>query len=532
MRRAIPGLVCAALAFLAPGAPVSAQTSRLGTIDFPTSGAPAAQPQFVRGVLLLHSFEYRDAAQAFREAQRLDPGFALAYWGEALTYTHPIWNEQDVSAAHAALQRLGPTPAARRAKAPTPREQAYLETVEILYGDGPKARRDTAYSLAMERLVTSFPADREARVFYALSLLGLNQGVRDVPTYMRAAAIVERVFQDNPNHPGAAHLLIHCYDDPIRAPLGLPAARAYSKIAPDAAHAQHMTTHIFLALGMWDEVVSQNELASGRDRAAWTANHYTAWLGYGYLQQGRYGDALRHLNLMHRNMDWSRPRQRAELALMRADYVVNTERWDSPALQGGRIDLAEARLRDRAVDAFVFGLSAVKRGDRAGAERNLVDLATFSQMRAAIDTGAEKDRVPGILEKELRALLRLADGAVDDAVALLREDTALEDAMPLEFGPPAVVKPSHELLCEVLLQADRPREAQVECARALRLAPKRARSLLGLGRAAAAAGDRKTAARAYGDLRAIWHRADPDLPGLAEAVRFLGLPGRSEKGGS
>src|SRR5438309_662796 len=412
MRRAIPGLVCAALAFLAPGAPVSAQTSRLGTIDFPTSGAPAAQPQFVRGVLLLHSFEYRDAAQAFREAQRLDPGFALAYWGEALTYTHPIWNEQDVSAARAALQRLGPTPAARRAKAPTPREQAYLETVEILYGDGSKTKRDTAYSLAMERLVASFPADREAQVFYALSLLGLNQGVRDVPTYMRAAAIAERVFRDNPNHPGAAHLLIHCYDDPIRAPLGLAAARAYSTIAPDAAHAQHMTTHIFLALGMCDEVVSQNELASGRDRAAWTANHYTAWLGYGYLQQGRYGDALRHLNLMHKNMDWSRPRQRAELA------------------------------------------------------------------------------------------------------------------------PPAVVKPSHELLCEVLLQAARPREAQVECARALRLAPKRARSLLGLGRAAAAAGDRRTAARAYGDLRAIWHRADPDLPGLAEAVRLLAMPSRSEKGGS
>src|SRR5438445_9080362 len=174
---------------------------------------------------------------------------------------------------------------------------------------------------------------------------------------------------------------------------------------------------------------------------------------------------------MHKNMDWSRPRQRAELALMRADYVVNTERWDGGPLQGGKIDLAEARLRDRAVDAFVFGLSAVKRGDRAGAERNLADLVTFSQMRAAIDTGPEKDRVPSILEKELRALLRQADGAGDDAVALLREATALEDAMPLEFGQPAVVKPSHELLCEVLLQAARPREAQVECARALRLAP-------------------------------------------------------------
>src|SRR2546428_716188 len=479
--------VSAALACFLAGASLSAQTPGLGTITFPSSGAPAAQAPFIRGVLLLHSFEYQDAARAFREAQRIDPGFALAYWGEALTYTHPLWDEQDRNAARAALQRLGPTPAARRAKAPTPREKEYLDAVETLYGDGSKAERDSAYSLAMERVMARFPADREAKVFYALSLLGLNQGVRDTTTYLRAAAIVEQVFRENPNHPGAAHLLIHCYDDPVHAPLGLPAARAYSKIAPDAAHAQHMTTHIFVALGMWDEVVSQNEIASGRDRTAWTPNHYTHWLGYGLLEQGRYREAFRHLELMRQNTDWATGRGLALLAQMRADYVVNTERWDGGPLQGGKIDLAEARLRDKAVDAFVFGLSAVKRGDRAGAERNLADLVTFSQMRAAIDTGPEKDRVPSILEKELRALLRQADGAGDDAVALLREATALEDAMPLEFGPPAVVKPSHELLCEVLLQAARPREAQGECARALRLAPQRARSLLGLGRAAPAA---------------------------------------------
>src|SRR5260370_37983476 len=122
----------------------------------------------------------------------------------------------------------------------------------------------------MERVVASYPKDGEAQVSYALSFLGLNQGVRDAPTYVRAAALLEPVFRENPDHPGAAHLLIHCYDDPIHAARGLPAARAYAKIAPDAAHAQHMTTHIFLALGMWDEVVSQNEIASGRDRRAWT----------------------------------------------------------------------------------------------------------------------------------------------------------------------------------------------------------------------------------------------------------------------
>src|SRR5213080_2344283 len=507
-------LVC-----LAAAASLSAQTPRLGTIDFPASGAPAAQAPFIRGVLLLHSFEYQDAARAFREAQRLDSGFALAYWGEALTYTHPLWNEQDRNAARAALQRLGPTAAARRSKAPTPREQAYLSALEILYGEGAKAERDTAYSAAMGRLVNQFPADREAKVFYALSLLGLNQGVRDTATYMRAAAIVEPVFRANPNHPGAAHVLIHCYDDPIHAPLGLAAARAYSKIAPDAAHAQHMTTHIFLALGMWDDVVAQNELASGHDPATWAPDHYTQWLGYGYLQQGRYAEALRHLERMRDNVDKGR-RGRAVLALMRAEYVVNTEQWDSPSLQWN-IDLTGVRARDAAVDAFVAGLAALRGGDRAAAGRFLADLTAINRDRAPVPAGQERDQVPAILEQELRALLRQADGAAGEAVALMRRATALEDAMPVEFGPSADVKPAHELLGEILLQAGRPREAQREFARQLQLAPKRALSLRGLGRAAAAAGDATTAARAYGELRAIWHRADGDRPELAEAARFL-----------
>src|SRR5881392_1491755 len=395
-------LVC-----LAAAASLSAQTPRLGTIDFPASGAPAAQAPFIRGVLLLHSFEYQDAARAFREAQRLDTGFALAYWGEALTYTHPLWNEQDRNAARAALQRLGPTAAARRSKAPTPREQAYLSALEILYGEGAKSERDTAYSAAMGRLVNQFPADREAKVFYALSLLGLNQGVRDTATYMRAAAIVEPVFRANPNHTGAAHVLIHCYDDPIHAPLGLAAARAYSKIAPDAAHAQHMTTHIFLALGMWDDVVSQNELASGHDPATWAPDHYTQWLGYGYLQQGRYQEALQHLERMRDNVDKGR-RGRAVLALMRAEYVVNTEQSNSPSLQWP-IDLTAVRARDAAVDAFVGGLSALRGGDRAAAGRFLADLSAINRDRAPVAPGQERDQVPAILEQELRALLRQAD---------------------------------------------------------------------------------------------------------------------------
>jgi tetratricopeptide (TPR) repeat protein len=496
---------------------LAAQTPRLGTIDFPTSGAPAAQAPFIRGVLLLHSFEYQDAARAFREAQRIDRRFALAYWGEALTYTHPVWNEQDRNSARAALERLAPTPEARHALTPTPREQAYLAAVEVLYGDGAKAARDTAYARAMQRLAAAYRRDQEAQVLYAVSLLGLSQGVRDVPTYLRAAAIAQRVFQENPNHPGAAHVLIHCYDDPAHARLGLAAARAYSKIAPDAPHAQHMTTHIFLALGMWDQVVSQNELAAGPDRASWAPNHYTAWLGYGYLQQGRYEVALRHLELMRRNVELA-ARGGAVLAQMRAEYVVNTERWDCGCL-GWSIDLNGLRARDEAVDVFALGLSALKRGERAGAERAVAEFVDLNGHRAPPAPGHQRDAVPDILQKELQALLRQTHATAGDALRLAREATALEDRMPVEYGPPPDVKPAHELLGEMLLQAGRAAEAQREFARALELAPKRALSLRGLGRAAAAAGDRVTAARAYTELRTMWHGADAGVPGLAEAAR-------------
>ncbi|MBC7932970.1 MAG: hypothetical protein H7Z38_20595, partial [Rubrivivax sp.] len=190
----------------------SAQPSRLGTIDFPTSGSASAQPHFIRGVLFLHSFEYDSAAHEFREAQRRDPAFAMAYWGEAMTYTHPVWDEQDTAAARKALARLAPTREARKAKALTPRERAYLDAVETLYGEGSKPRRDTLYSAAMERVTKAYPTDMEAHAFHALSLLGLNQGVRVVPAYVRDEEIAEEVFRRNGVLPGAELFIIKAYD--------------------------------------------------------------------------------------------------------------------------------------------------------------------------------------------------------------------------------------------------------------------------------------------------------------------------------
>ena len=511
---------CAALSSMAWASSLGAQ--QLGMINFPTSAAAPAQSSFVRGVLFLHSFEYESAATAFRESQRVAPDFALAYWGEAMTYTHPVWNEQDVGKARGALARLGPTVAARSAKAPTVREQMYLDAIEALYGEGSKPRRDTLYANVMERLVAAFPDDDEAQSFYALALLGLNQGVRDVPTYMRAGAIAQAVLGRNADHPGGAHYTIHAFDDPIHAPLGLYAARLYSKIAPGAPHAQHMTTHIFVAMGMWDDVVSQNIVAAGHNHDQWQAGHYTAWLGYGYAQQGRMDEARRHLETIRAN--YHRAARRGEepsLLSMRAQYLINSERWGDP-IAGWQLEAPGAGVVALAMDAFASAYAAIKSGNRARANQLHAELVRRGKGASVDDAYSSNRSVPGILERQIRALLMLEDGKRNEALGLLREAAALEDAIPLEFGPPDVVKPTHELLGEVLLGFGQAAEAQREFVQALTLAPGRARSLLGLGRAALAAGDHVVARKALADLKRAWHSADAGLAEVAELDRLLG----------
>jgi len=308
----------------------------LGSIAFPNSGKAAAQPAFIRGVLLLHSFEYDAAAEAFRQAEAADPAFALAYWGEAMTFNHPLWQQQDRDAAQKALAKLAPTPEARAARAPTPREKAYVAAVEALYGEGSKHDRDAAYMRAMGRLLEEDPGDMEARAFYALSILGSRDGVRDFATYMRAAATVQPVFDAIPDHPGAAHYLIHSFDDPIHAPLGLPAARRYSQIAPAAAHAQHMTSHIFVAMGLWSDVVTANVRASDEQNAdnakrglpPNVCGHYSSWLQYGYLMLGDSTKAAALLDACFARMS-AKPSNSevGYFASMRARQVLDTHDW-------------------------------------------------------------------------------------------------------------------------------------------------------------------------------------------------------------
>ena len=517
-RRSISGLVIA-LAMFPVAAEPQVPKPRLGTIVFPTSASPSAQEAFLEGVLFLHSFEYESAERSFRRAQGLEPGFAMAHWGEAMTYTHPVWNEQDAGSARSALERLGPTAEARRARAPTARERGYLEAVEVLYGPGAKARRDTLYARAMEELVRAHPEDLEAKAFYSLALLGLNQGVRDTVTYLRSAPWADTVFRANPVHPGAAHYLIHAYDDPVHAARGLDAARAYARIAPDAAHAQHMTTHIFLALGMWDDVVAQNRIALRLQ--APLPGHYSSWLIYGLIQQGRYGMAQDLIGQLRKNLgSGGLHGQHGALVDMRSHYLLHSEDW-----RGTVFDQESSHdrmsLGGEMTDVFTRGAIAYRRRDQPSLSAAAGELARLVDALRVDRGGSDPLTLTGrVMALELGGMNLFLAGSREAGVRAVREASRLEDAMPMEFGPPAIVEPSHELLGWMLLEM-RPEEAMAEFRRALAMAPGRSRSLLGLARAAIALGDKPAALEALAHLARNWALADPKARAELAPLRRL-----------
>ena len=501
--------------------------AELGRLDFPTSTKnAAAQTAFVRGMLLLHLFEYPSAKDAFQEAQRLDPGFAMAYWGEAMTYTHPVWNQQDVAAARAALARLAPDAAARAAKAPTEREKAWLGTAEVLYGEGDKRSRDARFAEAMGALADRFPGDDEAKLFHSLALLGIAQGERDLPNFLEAARIAQSVFLRNPDHPGAAHYWIHGMDDPEHASGALEAARSLSGIAPAAPHAQHMTSHIFMALGMWDDVVRANEraeavsaaLQAARGQPAYRCGHYSEWLQYGYFQKGQSDRALQVLADCER--------QGPEIvAWMRAHPGARVGAATSPDALQGRIAGSLASMRavaavesagyardyarrapeptgDELADGwawFARGLAQATQGDAEAAQASLAALraARAAEAQAAKGPGsyASTGRYLEIMEGLLDGAIANARGDVEGALAKVGEAARSYDAMPFDFGPPATIKPPHELAGDILAAAGRHAEAAREYSTALKWAPRRALSVGGLADAEAAAAKTGTAAR-------------------------------------
>jgi tetratricopeptide (TPR) repeat protein len=461
----------------------------LGHVDFASSGAPQAQPAFLRGLLLLHSFEYLAARREFQKAEELDPSFAIAVWGEALTYNHTLWNEQDTAAARAAMTKLGATPGARIARGPTARERDYLASLEKLYGPGEKAQRDAEYSAALGQLSRRYPKDLDARALYALSLMGLSPK-RDVRMYMRAAAEAEAVYEVDKRHPGALHYLIHACDDPVHAPLGLRAARLYAQVAPGASHAQHMTSHIFFALGLWDDAVSANEASLRVARSQGDpAYHSLLWLEYAYLQKDQHAPAAALVrSVTHDVASGATKENRLRAAYSRAIWLVETH--GAPGVDA--TDTVDSRgitsIGYFAAHDFARGLVAAAGGDLSGARTALAQLS--DRISSARVVPAAEHWFDALSQDDLtqaRALATALDGAIKFAerqhaagIAQVRAAIEVTSQMQFEYGPPWSAKPFDELLGELLLADGKQAEAAAAFRRVLLVYPNRRLAVEGL----------------------------------------------------
>ena len=509
-------------------AEASSSHSQLGKIEFPTSGSGEAQRHFLHGVAALHSFWYKEALEAFRQSTEADSNFVMGYWGEAMAHNHPLWEEQDEQLAREALSKI------TGISGLTSREQAYLDAVKLLYGEGDKPSRDEAYSHAMGKIHRDYPGDLEAACFYALALLGVAQNpLHKFSLKVKAGAIGMEVFSKNPDHPCAAHYTIHAFDHPDLAVLALPAARRYAQIAPASHHAQHMPAHIFVQLGMWPEAAASNE-AGWQNSVDWVERerldkgrrdyHSLQWLHYVYLQQGRYekADEIFQLKIKHMTEadDGSTNKDRVGRYFERmvGATVFENESWESAAT------LKEPpgwnpNSYSKAVLTFVRGFAAAMQGSK-DAVRHLADLRAIRNRGFKEDYFKRPERLE-IWDLEIQAAMKVSDKEYEEATTLMKKATAIEEKMPVPSGPPKIIKPTYELSGEILLRAGRPKEAMLQFAFSLSRHPNRMRSLLGAARSAVRSGDRKEAARRYSRFLEIWKQADLNLPELKEARSYL-----------
>jgi tetratricopeptide (TPR) repeat protein len=496
---------------------------QLGTVHFPVSCAEAVQKPFERGVALLHSFWYEEAEKEFTDIAKDDPKCAMAQWGLAMSQWHQLWNHPDAETTKKGRDEMK---RAASLHAPTPRERDYIAAMKTFYGSkGDFEKRATAYSKGMEKVYQRNPEDHEAAVFYALSILAANEG--NDPTFSndkKAAAILEKVFATEPDHPGVAHYLIHAYDCPQLAELGLPAARRYAAIAPAAPHALHMPSHIFARVGMWDEDIKSNlaSVAATRKTAAMHMGgeghqfHAMDYLFYAYLQSGRDADAKALIDEVKampdtvHNMYGTDYNPRAvTLVGFTAMYPVEMRHWqDAAALTPTGL----ARPEDEYITYWARAVGAAHLGNAVQARKDAEQIdAIHTKLMAAKKKGFADlvDRA----HQEVLAWALVANGKHDEALAILRPLADKEDSLGEE---PAGI-PAREMVAEILMMAKRPEQALSEYEADLKFNPNRFNGLYGAAQAAEAAGKRDKASQYYADLVKVCAGSNSERPELSRA---------------
>ncbi|HET9235573.1 MAG TPA: hypothetical protein VFP10_15735 [Candidatus Eisenbacteria bacterium] len=552
-----PALLIATCCFIAAtnaaraGSPELGDLGKVGSVHFPTSCDPAVQQEFERGVALLHSFFYDEARRIFMSVAEKDPECAMAHWGVAMTYYHPIWTAPDSSElaqGRAAVER------ALKATKKNDRERGFIHAMEAFYmgvddpqgasvgapschaltGLDPKGRA-ACFRREMERVAAHNPEDTEAAAFFALSLLGTAPpGDPLLANQTKAAEILESRYAKEPNHPGLAHYLIHTYDYPALATKGLPAANAYAAMQPWVPHALHMPSHIYTRLGMWKETIASNAASAEASRkyaaqfhpgaASFEELHALDYLVYAHLQRAEDEEAkeiLHHVTSIKRTHPETDFVVAYAFGAIPARYALERRAWKEAAtLQvrpmpfWNRMPFAEGLIM------YARAVGAAKSGDKKTAEsaaRRLGELSTLSK-DPRFKYFAEQMEVQ---RQAAVALLAVADGRREEGVAALRTLAAREDSLGKHPVSPGALLPIRELLGEVLLESGRAEEALTEYEASLRIYPGRFNGLSGAAQAAEKAGKKDVARRYSQQLIDLAGGGDGQRPELAHAKEFL-----------
>lgn len=484
----------------------------VGSVHFSTSCRADLGDSVNRAVALLHSFQYEQARQAFTEISSHDPQCAMAHWGVAMSHYHGMWDNGDMAAGRAALEKAKQVAAGNPRT--TARETAYIDALAEIYRQDDKgvAVHAQAFEQKMGALQAAYPGDDEAAIFHALTLaITAPKTDKTFANQRKCGEILEPIFAKQPHHPGIAHYIIHCYDNPVLAEKGLGAARMYAKIAPASAHANHMPSHLFTRVGSWDESISSNirsaELAAAAEATSKNGEardqrlHAMDYLEYAYLQSGRVAKAKAVLDEMNSLPALTGLTLTGDYALaaIPARYAIELRNWEQASQlrpQEGSVPWAEAITWA----AVGIGSARSQNLERAGqAESKLAALrdATAKQGNSYWSNQVEVER------REVAAWIAQNNGKAADAVQLARSAADLEESMDKSAITPGAVTPGREMLAELLLLEHHPKESLTEYESVLKIAPNRFDALYGAARAAEAAGDAGAATNYFQKLTQV-----------------------------
>ena len=507
---------------------------KLGRVHFPISCTPTVQDDFERAVALLHSFWYEEAEKSFAAITTKDPGCAMGYWGIAMSVYYPLWQPP----SPAMLQKGAAALEKTRGLAVTPREKDYIAAIESYYREADKVDHRTralAYEKAMAQLFARYPDDREAAVFYALALNATAAPTdKSYANQLKAGAILEKVYAEQPDHPGVAHYIIHSYDYPPLAARGLVAARGYAKIAPSVPHAQHMPAHIFTRLGLWQESIDSNRASADAGKAYYTrlgkgtvwdqTLHALDYLVYAYLQTGQDRQArtvLEELTTMQRAEPESFVAAYAYAAIP-ARVALEQHHWGEAAAlsPASKVFPWDRFAWAQAITAFARAVGAARGGNPAQARAEAQKLEGYRATLIAANQTYWAEQV-NIQQQAAAAWAARSEGKNDEALKLMRAAADLEDSTEKHPVTPAPVVPARELLGEMLLDLNRPAQALVEFEASAAREPNRLNGMFGAARAVELSGNTAQAKALYARLVALCARADGERPELRHAKAVL-----------